>query len=136
MNSIKFLKLNITLLCILMFSISKGQVSTVIDSNEEESLIIGTWVAENSTISDKWVFTNDNILKEYTNDILDITYSWSLFGNANSGVKSHYLEITNTNDISEKYKYEISIVDDDKLILIYQRENDMGIGKPIIYNKQ
>lgn len=134
MNSIKKFKNAFTLICILFYSICNGQINNnTIDSTEEESLIVGTWVAENSTINDKWVFTSNNFLEEYTEGSLDITYTWSIFGVSNSAVNSHYLEIINTNDFSEKYRYEISIVDNDKLTLIYQREDNMGISKPATY---
>lgn len=136
MNSKKNLRAIILLTFVLFISKCNGQSLNKIDSSEEESLIVGTWVSENSTISDKWIFTSNNLLKEYSDGVLDITYTWSISGVSNSGVNSHYLEIINTSNPKEKYMYEISIVSNDELILIYQREDNMGLGKPATYFRQ
>lgn len=104
MDSIKIIKNTIIIFSLLTFSICKSQVSstTIISSIEEKSLILGTWIGEGSTINDKWIFTNNNLLKEYTDGSLDITYNYSIYGNINSGVKSHFIEIVNINDFSDK----------------------------------
>ncbi len=131
MNSIKNFRTAITIIFVLSFSVCDGQSTT-----EEEVLILGTWVAEGSNINDKWVFTSNGTLREYTNNSLDITYVWSILSTVNSGITSHYLEIVNTNDSTDMYNYEISIINEEMFVLIYQREDNMGLGKPAIYFRQ
>lgn len=104
--------------------------------NEDTILLTGTWVIEGETLSDKWVFESNGTLNEFADNQLDVSYNWEVVNSTNSGIKSKYLEIVNNNDSSDYYNYEISLLDEEKLVLIYQRKTNMGIGKPITYLKQ
>jgi hypothetical protein len=117
----------------LILGVTSGKAQTLIDSSEESTLIVGTWLPENSSIAEKWVFSPDNVLKEYTNGSIDSTYYWEIVGESNSGVKSHYLELINQKDANDKKYYESSAVNSERLVLIYQREYGWGTSKPAIY---
>jgi hypothetical protein len=128
-------KLVITLIILSFFGCKTQQV---IDESlyGNESAIIGTWVTEESTLQNKWVFTDDELLKRYDSGHLFKTYIWSLVNSVNSGVRSQYLELINIKDSSDVYNYEISILDEERLTIIYQRKNNMGLGKPTTLFKQ
>ena len=115
---------------------TSGKAQTLIDSSEESNFIVGTWIPENSTITEKWVFSPDNVLKEYTDGLIDSTYSWEIVGESNSGVQSHYLELINQNNVNDKKYFEISAINSERLVLIYQREYGMGISKPAVFYRQ
>lgn len=134
MKNLKLNYLMITIvMCASMMLSCKAQVT---DNEDYQNLILGEWVAEGSSISDKWVFLNDNTLQEFTNNQVDETYSWEIIESTNSGVKSVYLELTNTTNPNDFYNYEISALTDEELVLIYQREENMGLGKPFTLVKQ
>ena len=63
----------------------------------EDDLIIGTWVEETTTIANRWVFSENGILQEYYQNQLDATYTWQITQSQTpSGLTISYLILTNT----------------------------------------
>lgn len=126
----------LTLILTLGFTFNcKAQL--IPQQNENTILLTGTWVIEGSTIDDKWVFNSDGTMQEYADNQVDISYSWVVLNsNTPSGIRISHLEIVNITDTSERYIYEINMLNEEKLVLVYQRGDNMGIGKPFTLFKQ
>ena len=74
-------------------------------------------------------------MQEYENGQIQNTYKWDVTNSTNSGIRSKYLKLLNHYNFKIK-RFEISFLDEDKMILIYQRDNNMGISKPVELMKQ
>ena len=74
-------------------------------------------------------------MQEYENGQIQNTYKWDVTNSTNSGIRSKYLKLLNPYNFKIK-RFEISFLDEDKMILIYQRDNNMGISKPVELMKQ
>ena len=108
---------------------------TTYQLNQEDQLIVGTWVSEDDT-SVQLVFTSDGLQKDIINGILLETYTWQITESQTPGglIISHLI-LTNTEDPNDTYHYEINALSEERLVLVYQRPGG-GIGKLTTYYKQ
>jgi len=132
----KRIKLTLSLIVLILMISYCCKAQQVSDEKNDANLLAGTWVAEGATLNDKWVFSVNGTMQEYTYNRIETNFSWKITNSTNSGVKSKYLKLTNTIDPNDVYNYEISILNKEKMVLIYQRKNNMGISKPITFIKQ
>jgi len=129
-NSDFFLKsLSKTVIILISFYGCKAQL---IQEFNYEAEIVGTWVAEGSSISNKWIFETSGVLSKYDNNNIYKKYNWTI----TNGIHGVYLKIININDLTDIYNYEINALNNERLVLVYQRGNNMGIGKPAIHFRQ
>ena len=108
---------------------------TTYQLNQEDQLIVGTWVSEDDT-SVQLVFTSDGLQKDIINGILLETYTWQITESQTPGglIISHLI-LTNTEDPNDTCHYEINALSEERLVLVYQRPGG-GIGKLTTYYKQ
>ena len=129
-GDVKKLKLIIIALLIGSYSCKAQQ-----QLNQEDQLIVGTWVSEDDT-SVQLVFTSDGLQKDIINGILLETYTWQITESQTPGglIISHLI-LTNTEDPNDTYHYEINALSEERLVLVYQRPGG-GIGKLTTYIRQ
>ncbi len=129
----------LTLISIAILSFTFFNCASQIEAattSEDMRVLIGSWVAEGSSLDDKWVFQDNGKLKKYTNGVNDDTFNWSINNFMTpSGLIIKYLKTYNSIDLSEFYVYEINTLSDERLVLVYQRPGG-GIGKLMTYIKQ
>lgn len=123
-------KIIFVLLLMSLFSFKAQQVQTT----NEDTLIVGTWVAEGNPTSYYSVYESNGIVKRYTDNTLSKTYNWSIVQSTTpSGLTIPYLKLINVNDSTDVYDYEINALNDEILVLVYQRGEGRGIAKPATY---
>ncbi|MBO3117899.1 hypothetical protein J4050_14175 [Winogradskyella sp. DF17] len=95
--------------------------------------IIGTWIAEGSANVSRWVFNSIGTMQDYSKGGVTKTYHWEIITAVVGGFKSSYLELKLVTDTSTERNYEISLLTEEKMTLIYQRLNNQGIGKSFTF---
>ena len=129
-------KTTLLIATILLLTFLNCKAQLIPQQDEDTQLLVGTWVTEGSAINNRWKFNSDGTMENYTDNEVEATYAWLIINSINSGVKSKYLKLTNVLDSNNVRNYEISILDEVRMTLIYQRGNNMGIGKPFTMFKQ
>lgn len=126
----------IVLVLLSSFFSCKAQEVASTSSSSKEGLIIGTWVIEGLTLNNKWVINTDGTLQEYSGSLVDITYNWVITqGTTPSGLNISHLKITNVSDATDVYDFEIDALNDERMVLVYQRPSG-GIAKRATYFRQ
>jgi hypothetical protein len=126
---IKHKILGVFIVAMLLFSFKIYQ-----NQSQDNVLIIGTWIEENSTYDYRWVINSTQVLKYSDNKIYG-TYIWQINESTTNGLTSSYLKLTNVQDPSDISEFEISGLDDENLSLVFQRLGG-GIGKMVTYIRQ
>ena len=101
--------------------------------NSPEEQIIGTWMLENSSPEYKLIFTNNGICKEYEDNELLTTYSYSLENNScesYAATATLYLKLIDNSDQSTTC-FELSSITDNTLSLMI-----IDKGKMMLFNKE
>ena len=109
---------------------------TTYQLNQEDQLIVGTWVEESTTTENRLVFYETGNLEDYYKNQISETYTWQITESQTPGglIISHLI-LTNTEDPNDTYHYEINALSEERLVLVYQRPGG-GIGKLTTYYKQ
>lgn len=104
----------VILLFILTFGCAQSQSNLIQQENQQ---IVGTWFIDDE-ITNKWIFTSNNICKwELDGEMLDqYTYSISSEFSPN-GVEHTYLKLVNINDSTEIFEYAINSIGNNKMTL-------------------
>jgi len=110
---------------------------TILQLKQEDELIIGTWVSEDS-LENRLVFSSDGTMNEYINVTeLFETYNYSISSTSpqcrmevNIGPTFSYLKIININDSDDMYCYEILSLNDE-----YLQIRILGTGNSLLYKK-
>lgn len=106
-------------------------------SSTEEGLIVGTWVAEGNATSYYSVYESSGIAKRYSDNELYKTYNWEIVrGTTSSGLTIPHLKLVNVFDETDVYDFEIDALNDERMVLVYQRGEGFGIAKPATYLRQ
>lgn len=113
MKHIKKIHKAIALIPILLLS-----SFTILESNQEKVLIIGTWNYVNEP-NNKWIFTNDKCSWEFNGDLIDVFTYQITEETATNGVVFSYLKLVNINDSNDSYNYEINALNEHDLALDY-----------------
>jgi len=92
----------------------------------EETIILGTWIPQDLTLEEKWVFTSDGVLKRYSDNVLYKTYNWSILTTSPAcgefvpvGPNYSNLRLVNINNINDIFCYDITSLDNDTLQIRY-----------------
>ena len=134
-NKIKDMKTIYKIIGIVIIAIVINGFSSMKQQTETE-LIIGTWIEESSTFQDRIIIQNNGIYQEYDENAISDTYNWEITEKQTpSGLTLSYLILTNTQDANDVYEYEINALNNEILVLVYQRP-DLGPGEPTTYIKQ
>jgi len=128
-------KFNIAAVVVFTFISCKAQLHQQ-QVNDFNSLIIGTWIVEGSTNESRWVFNSNGTMQGYSEGGLTKTYHWEIITAVVGGFKSSYLELKLITDTSKERNYEISLLTEEKMTLIYQRMSNQGLGKPFTLFRQ
>ncbi|RSK41774.1 hypothetical protein [Mangrovimonas spongiae] len=126
----RILSVSILVIALLGFAQSQQQPT-------EEELIVGTWHIEENPSDYLFVVNNDyTATKEYGGDFETDYYSWQITESQTpSGLTVSHLILTNIANTDEQYDYEIDTLNNERLVLIYQRPGG-GIGKLTTYLRQ
>lgn len=131
------IRFNLIITSILLVSFFNCKAQLIPQLGEDAQLLVGTWITEGSTIANKWVFNADSTLDKYDENQIYDSYSWVILNSTTpSGIVNKHLKIINVTDSSEEYHYEISALNEERLVLVYQKVENMGIGKPLTLFKQ
>lgn len=94
-------------LTLLLTLISSLQI-VMIDFQDYNSKILGTWVAEKGSIFERWVFTPDGKLTQYSDNQVSEIYNYSISGNSCKGGASRtnrFLHLVNVDDSNDQICY-------------------------------
>jgi|GEM_PF-2862822 len=95
-------------------------------TNQTKELIVGSWIAEGASFSDRIVFENDGSMNEYSAEDSTLTYNWQIqTGTTPSGtIIISTLLLQNLNDLSEIIEFEVDTITEEEMVLVF----DNGIG--------
>jgi hypothetical protein len=129
-------RLKIVTICVFAFTFCNCKAQQTAQHGNDFQEIIGTWIAEGSSNASRWVFNSNGTMQDYSEGGVIKTYYWEIITAVVGGFKSSYLELKLVTDTSKERNYEISLLTEKKMTLIYQRGDNMGIGKPFTLFKQ
>jgi len=89
-------------------------------SQECENLIIGTWVGQGNSINYRDVYHSNRTMTDYTEGEVTKTYYWNISTHlTQSGITISKLLMQNTQNTEDEWTYEITALNDDKMVLLY-----------------
>ena len=102
------------LLFIFTFGCAQSQSNLIQQENQQ---IIGTWFIDDE-ITNKWIFTSNNICRwELDGEMLD-QYTYSISSEfSQNGIEHTYLKLFNINDSTEIFEYAINSIGNNKMTL-------------------
>lgn len=103
---------------------------------QEDEMIIGVWVEESASFNDRWIIYENGYSEDFDENQIFDTYYWKINEvETPSGILISHLILTNTKDPTDNYHYEINTLNEERLVLVYQRPSG-GLGKLTTYFRQ
>ncbi len=136
----KKIALGIVIGLLVVFN-SSAQILTPIENaeeqaqtQEEEQLIIGTWVGEGNTYNYRDVYHSNKTMTDYTEGGNTETYYWAIYtATTESGLKSSTLIVRNTQDPTDEWRYKIDVINNERMILVYN--NGIGLQRNLYFRQ-
>ena len=116
-----------------------AQILTPIENAEEqaqtqqrETSIIDVWNPEGAAGVD-YIFSQNNLVIQINGQTYK-TYYWAIFtGTTPSGLKISHLITENIQDPTDRYEYEIDIINNERMILVYN--NGIGLQRNLYFRQ-
>jgi len=113
-------KITLIILLTSLFSCKSIQAQ----ATAEETLIVGMWVADGNSTSTYYIYESNGIAKKYHNNNLSKTYNWTIeHETLSNGIVISLLNLVNTTNPNEIYVHDINALNNERLVLVYQRPN-------------